>query len=1149
MEPNSSNRITDLSLPAGSAIQMPVEEYQPIDDNIKQTQAFPKSPSIQLTPQSPEVKIKRNEVLAMHWLNPPHREGSIMVPHLYKVLETMAFNYQREHDDSFFAQYPGLLVLSDSESSASLSMEQMRKDYKKYSMRAANRLFLYMEAATMYTCALANLAGLSRLKGRGVFSETTTAFKLANILARANLYPSYPKPMGLEAYVMDASKYAVGRTTYQADIVSFYLWRMSIYGNVGDHSQAVDELFASDNHNGLLSYDEESLGLSKIMRAVIAQYAYKRGKNGEGKNQVGYNNYVTQRMRAKHNYTENDYSSIDTKVVDALPVDPFIENGASIVAIGGSKDGNGFTNLSLSKNAMHYVSDTKISGINYDGSNLVHKVWDSFMFWQNYIQTYFSDFSDPESDWHKVFVETLKVLEPSMKVDAFCTKIRMSDAYDMQSMAECMKYKLNNNVNTATLVKFTPILDTGKAGTSEMTLPGDKSDTWFKLNYERYDPVDKSAVQYLQSTQDIPKLTPTVVPMGYASDTAYDEQLNTYGGVDIHVVNGTECFSPMTIDKGKTYVGFQGEFGAQHYPARSVTGKFATLLDVVSCANISPDTNAIETIGISPDAAKDFISMDDGIVFEEYPIQPFTPCQRLLDNTDIYQCGFNVVIDASDTNANEWNRVYQSNDPIEGAFLVRNSDEYPKVSDVVIMKGYDADKAVTQFENLHSITTVAEAEGKAKHLVGHRAVTMNKDYMNDIHTAFIFVGAGVFDHPYASGIGSPAAGLPTMTMWSFYGDKTTQTANLQGAFTKFITILNSITSQVDDDTSTTENNFTYMLKMALSTRSYKTTAYANGTIPEHNSMGLISGCMTVTKKEMADIKHSFNKFAFNPSYGPVKIFCYPAPADVLFSRNMVGYDFDASEDVRASVTGAPVRPKLAIKTVAYSCKKPVGTSAGERIIEYQMKSLNVPIAWSQLDVAQFYLWFIDQIKWSGVHMDEFGAAVRDSSPSIVKGGFSTVAKSPITTFARSKVNFPGVEDTIPFWSKASNDSQYPKQPAVSTTSFMNTNDLVVVPFKKPANVNNRQLRSVPNTKPLSSAYDNVTDGFTKRSTQPSGPEDRSQDVKSDASCAPKVSRKNKGNKRRVKSTDGRDNSYDLSTDSQDSKAVKIDADLSVLRKS
>lgn len=895
------------------------------------------SPRLQLTSGSQRTAFSRVPVVASHTLNIPFREGLFSVSRIYKILESAAFNWQREHQDAFFDQYSQLVLVSSSEKDQqqTWTTEYMRRNYKKFCKRVAHYWYHYAEARKLYTASLLNLLTLSKLNGLEPFGAFGLTCKWGYINTASKLYSRFPVEPGLEAAMVDASKWAVGSTTYGANIYSFPLWNMDIFGNRGFHSVDFTALFSQMNptlrNQGepgteCIELDDSSTAIAdkaiKLMNHISdAMYQYVYG--------VKKARSVRIENGAAQLYDPNTSAEKDSDYVSIAKL---------------NLDSNSFTN------AISAAATDKDKAFN---SQVYRACWDSFLAWQKYLIVHFPEMMDENNDLYTVAANEFKLFVPASQPENLLKAIRDLPTCSITDLASKMEYKKGNAPVTATLVKYCPPLLNDN--TKNPYNGGSFYDTSvFTDNFERFEVDNPSTPDMLQKAQAWPHITPSVFPF-----TANDDD------------GGNSTSTPFVLNGSFT----PGNMIRKDDESVAIMGKDAEFFDLTCCTNLLAENSYVEAYGVDSKYALDYVVACNAKLFEEYPTQPFVMQQPLIDNTDLYQCGFSVVLSADSKAVNEWENHFK---------LAENYNQFTKTS-----------KLLTVVTNGDSF--LLPSLDKRTDIAAYYMHASVSQYLERVRHALVFVGGAIFNHPWLR-FTAPETGLPTMKFRVVEGDK-------EAAFEKFV---DSMISAAGAPTDVSAWDQVYKIWFHSADHSLnlnvqpKDVASPQANFLFADILNHLKGSSTAPNANV-----QFEQYVFDPTYGAVQPIVTQMPSAAY-----------AAYKIGATIAGKPLSSDEQNTFKALTPKLGSNYFAdGDGVFTSPDDQNNTKkgAAYAQMDsAAMLYVYFIRAFGQKFCTLEDKTFLLREG-PTDSQFSCEDEAKWPLTLTAISRVEFPGVEDMDNFW--------------------------------------------------------------------------------------------------------------------------------------
>lgn len=684
METNESEKDfgTTIGLRTSESYSAQLGQY--VTDVPSETKSDVDPQPYTLTSDSAEELASRKPITGRYKMNLPITNPVMTISRIYKPLHAMAFNYDREHYGAFYQAWKGLKVLHDTESW--IDADTLKEHEKQLTKRISHRAYYYSVAVMNYYASFVNMAIYTRYEDPTVFKDLAYQFRWGVLNSNSALLKDYPVPLGFSDWLVQLARFVVGKTSYQSEVVLVPYFNTTPFGNFGWHTPSLDDLWAATGNTD----------------TGRAEY-WPVGNCTEGEDSfVCEDNDAMRRLLANMQKIAEQYGY----KADASPkaVMPPLENGGAICVKNAGKCYRFPTNRW--GNGLKYRKtehDISVSA----GDQLVDNLWETFRFWQNIMFTQFADFADSESDVSVFFKTQLKMLEDPLPAKDIIKVIGGNKYVSLKSYMEACAYKDGNPVTTATVVRYSmPIADSNGSWNADID--------YFRDNYERY-AVDQDNVSYmLTKAKEWPDITPTVFTRG-AATTAGTAATNAPA-----VLNGLPSFSENMMYSNI---------------AAAPIGKYATLLDACCGASYNPEDNSLKFIGVSADFSKNFTVGNNSIVFEEDPSMPRAWKVPLIDTTDIYQCGPDIMF-TYDSATSEWDRI------MTRAARYENGDKV----DVVAV-----DEAGAFTGSTYVVTDVAvpNKDGGTNPTVPFdAAVIFNDAYLSKVKHAFLFVGAAILDHPY-----------------------------------------------------------------------------------------------------------------------------------------------------------------------------------------------------------------------------------------------------------------------------------------------------------------------------------------------------------------------------------------------------------------
>lgn len=874
---------------------VPVDFQQLISEVPSSTKSSVTPERVKLTRKAAAKIIKRSNVLASHWLNLPIVDGITMVASIYKVLNDMGNNYEREHQDAFFEAYPGMLLLKSTEQ-ALVNTSWLRLNRKKLCKRVAHYFYHYSNAVMHMNGAMANLMAASRLTGNTLFNVIGYETRWSKVNSNTTMFERFCVPIGVQQYIFSKMGYGVGKTSFGADVVSLPLFATDIFGNRGCHSLPLESVLTTKGGDGT-EYSEMDL-----LEAV--------------KTDAHDADALIQHMYATIYEYGPDNENIDT------PRMPRLENGAEAVMI--AEDGSLATHLN--SDAFHSLALRK------DYSDQIStSLWVSYRFWEKYIIANFSEMMDPNSDFYEFGMNVLHLYEKSSKREELLNVIRSLPNLSMVDMLSKMTYKGTNRVSTATIVRWSPLYK-GTDG-------GSRNDEWLEYNFERYHVDSDNIGVMLKEAKEWPALSPTTFTNCASADSE-----NEYDGDEPYipwVVNAAPSTGREIITKADLVM--DSTATAQVAPI----GKFATILDQACVRSLDPETTSLTFMGLSEDEAKGYTQMNNGITFEEDPTTVRSFSIPLIDDTDIYQCGFNLIISADSVNKSEFETYFT--DP----------DMFPGVNDPVPLSG---GKPKIPAINVSKTST-------AKWVRCHTAIP---EYMDVVKYAFVFLGAGIFDHPLLNSA-VITAGNPCYRL-------------KLGADDLASNHIKQLVAQSRLDDAARDNSWAAL---------FACMDFSSNTLKGETGYGM-EMLIKAMFKAAASPDREYQQYLFAPEYGPVR------PMVQQFGiGNFMPYS--VFKDTVVDETNSNIKPCIANTAKVENA----GSSGSAFMRQVLADSIKTP--------DTMYLPNLVCLQYNPATISENGNIALAASKAFKELRFSGSTKYAMSLLAIVNVQYTGIEDTKPFW--------------------------------------------------------------------------------------------------------------------------------------
>lgn len=564
-------------------------------------------------------------VTLMHTLNVPLTDGFITVKRIYTALEVMIRNYDRSHTDEFFEAAPQLIILGSGETEEMLTTAYLRRNYRKFAKRVAHRVWLYRNTIMLYSASLANMFTLYSYFGTSRTKRLATDFRWTMINKEFNSYQQWVKPIGLEAYLQKYTTFAGGRSSFGAPMISVPYWDTSIYGNQSLRSlhpfnlmDVTKKYVFDETFQDLVEEDVTTARtlLDNIERAIME-----------------YGDYND----APHSSEAHLNETMFKKAPCFIP-----ENGFSDFIVGGSNDPTIANEVGSSYNrSQSFVTsndDPQADTHTTRAGKLASATMAQIRRWRKIVETQFPEFANPGNDWYDFFTggqfaafTGIKLFEPSLTLSQWKSWADNRPSVNMMDLANAMVHKRDNRASQATIVRFVPYLD-------------DSLDV-VRDNFERYDVDADSISAQIASAQKWPSITPSVFSYGVKASQLHDNDAS----VASFVFNSLPFLNDDTNITSTLY-----DSKGRYMAPATMVGSHVALLDSVQAAQLDTDDSALDIVGLSMDAAKEWAAKFDGKSAYEFPTHIFVDQVAVLNTSDPMQCGFSILLSADDAHPSEW---------------------------------------------------------------------------------------------------------------------------------------------------------------------------------------------------------------------------------------------------------------------------------------------------------------------------------------------------------------------------------------------------------------------------------------------------------------------------------------------------------------
>lgn len=769
--------------------QINIARYDDVGDKVQRhalTVGDTRRKSIEANPKV----YSREAQFYTHWLNLPFVEQYPVIKSRYEKLREISRNWNAQHPQYPFWRYhdaiaPLFEVERRSSDITDARFSQYDQRYLDFNDILCERLASYSVAADtvskMLAGAYANLCIMSRYRGDTPGdSRIANQFRF-NVINKRTLGTISQAVMskGIWDYVCAHSNILTGNSVYGAPMYSFPMWIVDIWGNRGDHEidwrSYVNETKAvlSDStifqHYAVPSVLPSEDGVASIqnslltnMYGIISRYAY--GEKAKCSNM-----------------------STDPTLGASMPR---VENGATYTY----KKDDINNRVPMNFDCQQYG---QLANDNYDSArdrklrtldNFVDKHWRNYKFWESEYAESYSALLDVNSELSQFFIEMGWFEQPRNNVDIF-KAISNLEYNDMATHAQNMVYRKTSRPSTSTIVKVD--LPYGcdtymSAGKLYVWDPRDNDD---QPNYlQRFKLTENLPIgEELANAQRWPSLTPTIL---FHSDNYPDLLLQEFTGDDDVVddklaaastaarVNGVEPFvwntTPEYLNGSMPGLANQDAYrfrtdtpehafydcsNPEHPATRNIAGMShedqgpgAAMIDLARSQSNGMARAELLTQGEDPDQVLQDIEHYAGVVVSEFPSKQWTFVQPLVDNTDIYQCGFNLWVNDDRIRLNKIDEVTAHFFKGYWLDLIDSRERIPMATDYV--RGTFLEERGVLYNPMgtaYSISVQDTREDKTKPVDESNyqiaAFVTSERYRHLAKDVFIFVGCMPFTSP------------------------------------------------------------------------------------------------------------------------------------------------------------------------------------------------------------------------------------------------------------------------------------------------------------------------------------------------------------------------------------------------------------------
>lgn len=708
-----------------------------------------------------------------HWLNLPFIEQYPLIKSRYLFLRNLVMSWDVNHPDTpWFFLHRQLALLTPEESDSINNDDDSRRAwFLKVGNRdrLCERLASWSVAADvvgkMVAGSFANLCIYSRYTGDDQQMRIASSFRWNVINRRCHHLGTYVLPNGIFDYVAKHSSVLSGVSPTRAPMFSFPMWITDCWGNRGDHEfdwtcylsevKTPDnaELVAHPGETHVIDSVDTALDSTKVARLIQRCYA------------------VADRYMYGCGYMMTCTSG-DANLAASMPR---IENGATwTMKKTDTVDEKQQTRaVRIPCNAdcqmYGYTTDKKYENPKTTGKpepllNLVDKLWRNFKFWTSEYTASYAPLINCESEISKFFIEWGWFEAPRDIHDVF-KAITDKEYGSMSAWAQNMVYRGTSRPSTNTIVK----LDLPTSASSYMSDDGylqvtdEQDNVTLPMYWERFSlRANSNTAAEVETARFWPSLTPAVFfhreDLADALAEQYPETSEFDGGITRgEILQGVRVngAAPAVFNTTPQYLGLLMPGTVPHPYANEPSiksqlsywvtrgGKFedrgagSVLIDLAKSQTNGMARSELITQGVDPNEIIKDINEYAGIVTYEDPAKQWCFVQPLVDNTDIYQCGFNAWFNYDRIGIGRYDENYLTflNYTKNTAYAIEQETQ-PLTTDYV--NGTYSAESGLKFNQAGSLTS---KRSDAIQVAAH--VTSSK-YMATIRDAFVFVGAAPF---------------------------------------------------------------------------------------------------------------------------------------------------------------------------------------------------------------------------------------------------------------------------------------------------------------------------------------------------------------------------------------------------------------------
>jgi hypothetical protein len=936
---------------------MPIEIERPVDVPIKEPDHAVNEGALQEVPYSTEEMFSKASVLAMHFINAPRKEALLRGMRIYLDILSMVMAYDEKADNEFFQQNKSLCFVAEGTDTSSWTRDDYLFHRKELTSNLTNYFLRYEDGMASLYAAVANLLTLSNVNGTGKYSSFGFSCRWSFVRSANNRLSNFAQVKGHADYFSHWAKFAAGTTQFGAVTVSIPWFKVAIWGNMGQHTFAPSDWFACFDVDGdapkAINWDsadgKQLKKLAKNLRDTMLNYGWD-ASHLKGSKTVHYS-YIASKIAEE---VENDKTA---NTFNIMLSDPHLENGAFLeLQNTGAGRNSGF--MMNNDTAALYSGFTACAAPggkpSFRDDNIISRAWDDLNFMYAYMQEFFPEMSQTNNELRKFFIETAQLCDDGLTIDEFKDKVNVGYAFDMADLQrKRLIYKQKGATNTATIVQWEPIYaDHDESSRDEEN---------FVRNFQRIRFDSDSDSDMLAQAREHVRLTPTLFD-NLAEDQKHPYVFNT-------VASGSVVIDDALVSK----------------PLKAPLGRYSSLMDrVVKMNSRNPESNVLYTIGQDPkDVLDNFIKPANnhsfGINLDDQDV--WIPTLPAIDSTDPYSCGFCVIISEESKVLNEYERIYRNPENyIQGP---KDVEDHIPVGEAVPQNGAHT----TANPNIQNLPTIDLGTGN-RNLLQH---VINDDYLSRVKHALIFLGDGIWDHPFLRSSKYQSGTYDEQMVVNEPEDLSDP-----AGFNAVMQRVNGDLSHLVDPTVIDKDQFDTLSFEAML---LVLAGFACDQIDATSDHDKIAGGK-VASGYVSMMNFVFNEwstimlggfgahvFTYSPMYGDVAPAVYDIPAHLplnAYSGQTADEVLSEQTDVCTEYLGAPAAAM---------------TSSGDGIAPESLGKSNMLAGVSS--AAQYLLWFFDRMVCAMYSNNKFKVVTGKDSMEL--SGFSGPAKKAFTFMNRGRV--------------------------------------------------------------------------------------------------------------------------------------------------